>query len=350
MLAVLWISIAFVLIVWLWPAIWRNGIRGKIDCFVDFPRHECDIGEAVPMTVTLVNRSLFPVPFIQVQFKLPRELSMSPDERKPQMSFATYLLMRGRVQVTFTLYGYRRGPVNLSDMFIRMHEGFGIRNAYVHDLPPSYISVRPKSKPLTGVDVSRAIDGNVLVDRLLFQDETMLKGVRPYQFGDPARHIAWRASARLGKTMTKQFFSSTNQDALLILNAQTSEPYWAQSKREPFESSCEFVMDIATRLEQRHAQIMFATNAVITGKKSTLSTIRMKRMEIASMLGHGQPMAAASLTPLLTQILRQPDRTPNQVWLFSAFETDEQKLLLEHLKRRGKQINLVRPIEVSEEQ
>lgn len=348
MLATLWFAIVFIVLVWLWPLLWRNGVQGKVDCIVDFPRHECDIGEAIPLTVTLVNRSFFPLPFAEVHVNLPDELSMTPTARNPRLAFATYVLMRRRVQIEFTLYGAARGPAVVRDMFVRMHEGFGIRNSHVWDLPIANIAVRPRRSPMKSVDIQTTLQGQRTLDRWLFPDETMFKGVRPYQPGDPARHIHWRASARLDQLLSKQFFSSTDANVLLVLNAQISEPHWANSARLPFEASCSYIMDAALRLEHINAKLMFATNAVIVGHKSSIVFSPMNAAGITSMLAHGQPLAAASLTPLLRHMHRHQQSMPSQCILFSSFETDEQKALLEALRRRGKRIDIIRPGEGSE--
>lgn len=343
MLAILWFAIVFIVLVWAWPAIWRNGVRGKVECIVDFPRHECDIGEAVPLTVTLINRSLFPLPFAEVHVNLPPELSITPDRENSRLAFATYVLMRRRVKIEFTLYGFRRGPAAVRDVFVRMHEGFGIRTTTVWDPPIANIAVRPRRIATKGIDISTTLQGQQTLDRWLFPDESMFKGVRPHQIGDPARHIHWRASARIGQLVSKQFFSSTDADVLLILNAQTSDPHWASSARLPFETSCAYTMDVATKLERVNANILFATNAVVVGHKSSILLARMKSREIASILAHGQPIAATALTPLLQHVLRHRQTMPPQMILFSLFETPEQQSLLASLRKRGKRIEVVRP-------
>ena len=227
MLAVLWVVVIVAVMIWVWPRWWASVVQDKVDCIVDFPRHECDIGEAVPLTVTLINRAWLPIPFAEVHVNLPRELSILPDVESPSLVFATYVLARRRVQIEFTLYGFHRGPAVVKGVFVRMHEGIGLRNTYVYDQPIAKIAIRPNPAPTPKSGKILASQGDRTLDRWLFPDETMFKGVRPYQEVDPARYIHWRASARLGKLVTKQFFSSTDIDILLILNAQTADPHWS---------------------------------------------------------------------------------------------------------------------------
>ncbi|WAH38370.1 DUF58 domain-containing protein [Alicyclobacillus dauci] len=342
MLVVLWFTMILIAVVWIWPVLWKNGVEGKIDCIVHFPRHECDIGEGVPLTVTLVNRSWFPVPFAEVHVTLPDELSVSPDRHQASLSFATYILMRRRVQIGFTLYGRRRGPAALRDVFVRMHEGLGIRHAYAYDQPVANIAVRPDPKPYNNQQATTPLQGEQLLDRLLFLDETMFKGVRNYQIGDPARHIHWRASARLGRLVSKEFYSSTELDVLLVLNAQTTHPHWAGTIRAPFEQFCDYVTYAAYSYERMGAKLMFASNAVIVGQRGNCTFGRMSVHSIRSLLGHAHPYPAESLTVLLHLLIQRRHAVPPHIVLFSAFETDEQVQLVNRLRRYGKHIDLIR--------
>ncbi|WAH43603.1 DUF58 domain-containing protein [Alicyclobacillus fastidiosus] len=344
MLTVLWLVFIVAIMIWVWPRWWASVVQDKVDCIVDFPRHECDISEAVPLKVTLVNRSWLPIPFAEVHVNLPRELSTLQNVGAHHLVFTTYVLMRRRVQIEFTLYGFHRGPAAVKDVFVRMHEGIGLRNAYVYDHPIAHIAVRPNPEACPNHLQRFAKQGEQAVDRWLFPDETMFKGVRPYQASDPARHIHWRATARLGKLVAKQFFSSTELDVLLILNAQTTEPHWKGSARDPFEELVGYLTDVALSLERAGARLSFASNASIVGRRGVSLPGRMSGASLRSLLGHVQPYATESLSAILTYLVRHQQSMPQQVILFSAFETDEQKKLVNQLRRSGRHIDFVRAV------
>ncbi|MFB5192055.1 DUF58 domain-containing protein [Alicyclobacillus fastidiosus] len=344
MLTVLWLVFVVAVMIWVWPRWWASVVQDKVDCIVDFPRHECDIGEALPLKVTLVNRSWLPIPFAEVHVNLPHELSTLQDDGAHQLVFATYVLMRRRVQIEFTLYGFHRGPAAVKDVVVRMHEGIGLRNTYVYDQPIAKIAVRPNPDPCPNRPRPVANQGEKAVDRWLFPDETMFKGVRPYQESDPARHIHWRASARLGRLVAKQFFSSTELDVLLILNAQTTEPHWKGSAREPFEELIGYLTDVALSLERVGARLSFASNASVVGRRGVALPSQLSGASLRSLLGHAQPYATESLGAILSYLLKHRQSTPHQVILFSAFETDDQTKLVNQLRRSGRQIDFVRAV------
>lgn len=341
MMDVLWIVVGFVAVLWIWPVAWKAGIDGKVECLIEFSRHECDIGEALPFTVTLVNRSHFPIPYAEIQLTLPEQLSFHETDKRSKLSFATYVLMRRRVSVQFTLYGYSRGPSTLRDVSIRLHEGFGMRNVYLSGRASSVVAVRPKALPMRRFAMTRSIQGEQPVDQPMYPDETLLKGVRPYQFRDPARHIHWRASARLGQIVSKEFFSSTEPRVLLIVNAQFSEPHWLTSGHPAFDTLCAHALHTAIDFERQGAQVQFATNAACgINRKFVLNALSPSR--ISSLLGHAHAIAATPLSDILDAISHPSKANLSLVILFSQFETPEQQRRLDQLRRRGVRVERIR--------
>ncbi|MFD1676963.1 DUF58 domain-containing protein [Alicyclobacillus fodiniaquatilis] len=346
MWVLLWFIIVFVVAVLTWPAIWASQIRNKVECTVDFSRHECNIGEALPITVTLINRAWFPLPLIQVQVKLPAELSVAPDVPNQHLSFRTYLLMRRRVQMQFTLYGFARGPATIRNIYVRMHEGLGLRNVYIYDQSSALVAVRPDPARELPPALNLTLQGERPYDQWLFPDETMFKGVRNYQFGDPARHIHWRASARLGHFVSKQFFSSTSKEVLLLLNAQTVDPFWLGTHAVAFEQMCREVTATALHLEKQGARLVFATNTVILdggGNWQNRLVRQLNTPSLRSLLAHANKLASAPLTSMLAHILQHHRKLPPHIILFSAFETPKQAQMLERLQKLGMHLDIIRP-------
>ncbi|WP_067619700.1 DUF58 domain-containing protein [Alicyclobacillus acidiphilus] len=341
MLDILWVAIGFVAVLWIWPTAWKSGVDGKVDCVIEFPRHECDIGEGVPFTVTLINRSHFPIPFAEIEIDLPKELSFHPQEERSRRAFATYVLMRRRVRVEFTLYGFRRGPTAVRDVSIRLHEGFGINRLYLSGQASSTVAVRPRPAQFTRYRLPVSMQGDMPMEHVVFPDETLLKGVRPYQFGDPARHIHWRASARLGQIVSKQFFSSTEPRALLILNAQFTDPYWMKTGSPAFDGLCEKVLGAAIELEKRGTQVWFATNAACGGKQRIVFS-QLTASRIASLLGHAHAIATSPLDSVLDALLHPAKARMPLVFLFSQYETEEQSGRLQMLRKRGTSVEAIR--------
>ena len=61
----------------------------------------------------------------------------------------------------------------------------------------------------------------------LTEDPARFAGVRPYAPGDPLRRIHPRASARLGRPVTKRFEPSRDREVLIALDVQTEHgPAW----------------------------------------------------------------------------------------------------------------------------
>nr|WP_242549277.1 DUF58 domain-containing protein [Alicyclobacillus mali (ex Roth et al. 2021)] len=128
--------------------------------------------------------------------------------------------------------------------------------------------------------------------RALVEDETWIRGVRPYQYGDPVRHIDWRATARLGDLVVKQFFPATNCHLLVLLNAQVSEPHWLRHHPEAFEALCEQLSTWADGLHRGGAEVLFATNASVSLRQLKSAPNHITPNALRSLLAHAHPYAA----------------------------------------------------------
>ncbi|KRW92808.1 hypothetical protein SD51_00445 [Alicyclobacillus tengchongensis] len=341
MLALLWIPILLILAVWAWPRAFTAGVEGKVTTALACDRHECDIGEPVRLQITLVNRSFLPIPFAEIRITLPPQLSFDDTGERSRMTFGTYILSRSRVDMTITVYGLRRGPATVADVAVHMHEGFGISKVYINMPEPVRIAVRPNPLPMPGLRPPIAIHGRHPLERPLFPDETLIKGVRPYEYRDPAHAIHWRASARLGQLVAKQYFSSTEPSIAILLNAQTGDPFWISADSDAFEPLCGYALHAARETDRAGGRILFATNAAC-GARTRLVIDTMPTVRIASLLAHAQPLAAADFGELLRALASRRADLPDHILVLSAYESPVHGHLLELLRRQGKRIEIVR--------
>ncbi|GMA56341.1 uncharacterized protein (DUF58 family) [Alicyclobacillus sacchari] len=345
MLALLWIPVLLILAVWVWPRAFTAGVHGKVACSLACPRHECDIGEPVQLQIALINRSFLPIPFAEIRVSLPPPLSFDATMEKSRMTFGTYILSRSRIDIAITVYGQRRGPATVADVAIQMHEGFGISKVYVSPPEPVRIAVRPNPLPLPGLRPPIAMQGRHPLERPLFPDETLIKGVRPYEHRDPAHAIHWRASARLGQLVSKQYFSATEPNTAIVLNAQTGDPFWMSVHGDTFEPLCGHALQAAREVDRAGGRILFATNAAC-GARTRLVVDTMPVLRIASLLAHAQPLAAADFGELLRALASRRADVPDQILVLSAYESPVHTHLLEQLRRQGKRVEVVRaPLE-----
>jgi uncharacterized protein (DUF58 family) len=76
--------------------------------------------------------------------------------------------------------------------------------------------------------------------------------IRPYQIGESARHVDWRASAHTGELQVREFAREQEPLVTLVLDAQTASEDW-------FENAVECAAWLAARLTQSGSLLRFRT-------------------------------------------------------------------------------------------
>ncbi|MDI9259606.1 DUF58 domain-containing protein [Alicyclobacillus sendaiensis PA2] len=219
------VPLATIILAWLWPLCWYAAVQGRVSCTIGSERRECEAGEGVPVEIDVTNNSFVPLPFVEVRIRLPEGLSFHPSVTRPNLCVVSRVWIRSRARIRIQVYGIRRGPHVLSDVSVVGHEGFGLAvRPLASATSACWLAVRPVRRASHTHLPHRMLQGLRATPRALVEDETWIRGVRPYEYGDPVRHIDWRATARLGNLVVKQFFPTTHRHFLVVLNAQMSEP------------------------------------------------------------------------------------------------------------------------------
>ncbi|QAY72129.1 DUF58 domain-containing protein [Agromyces protaetiae] len=117
----------------------------------------------------------------------------------------------------------RRGVIDIGPMTISRGDPIGIlrreqrwpevRRIHVH---PVTVAIPPTSAGLVR-DLEGAPTGTLVVDDLSFH------GVREYLRGDSQRHVHWKATARTGKMMVRQYEESRHARIAVLLDVDRAE-------------------------------------------------------------------------------------------------------------------------------
>ncbi len=334
------VPLATIILAWLWPLCWYAAVQGRVSCTIGSERRECEAGEGVPVEIDVTNNSFVPLPFVEVRIRLPEGLSFHPSVTRPNLCVVTRVWIRSRARIRIQVYGIRRGPHVLSDVSVVGHEGFGLAvRPLASATSACWLAVRPARRASYTHLPHRMLQGLRATPRALVEDETWIRGVRPYEYGDPVRHIDWRATARLGNLVVKQFFPTTHRHFLVVLNAQVSEPHWLRHYRRAFEELCEQLSTWADGLHRSGAEVLFATNASVSLRPQKAAPDRITPNALRSLLAHAHPYAAFALVP----VVRAPDAYPGELILFSSWESARQAAALRQIERAGKVVHVVRP-------
>jgi uncharacterized protein (DUF58 family) len=216
-----------------------------------------------------------------------------------------YLAKRGRahqsVPITFVTRGvYRQEAFRI---VTRFPFGF-LQKAHRVDLRTEalvYPSVEPTREFL---EILPGLQG--AMESLAKGRGQDLYALRDYVPTDSARHVHWKASARLGSLMVREFTREDETRVLLVLDPHifTAEPgATAQASGERFERAITLCAGVAWHFFERNAVLQFRS----AGMETPLAPAEENIFAILHHLALAQPMAPDPEHVLLTSLAASPE-------------------------------------------
>jgi uncharacterized protein (DUF58 family) len=208
---------------------WIGNLSASREC----EQATAEIGDTVPVTLTVRNGGLLPVPWVLVEDLLPQAHGSQPAQAhglqpvglaprftvKGKRIQLTKLRPKGKITLKYELGLKMRGYYQIGPVVLESGDLFGLHRRYRAVTEPHFLLVYPKVVPLLGFDLaSRRPVGEIRVMHRLFEDPTRIAGVRQYQIGDPLNRVHWRTTARTGKLHCKMYEPSTIAGATIVLD------------------------------------------------------------------------------------------------------------------------------------
>lgn len=209
-----------------------------------------------------------------------------------------YLPKRSRAQQSVPITFVRRGAYRQDAFRIVTRFPFGfLQKSRRVELPTEAI-VYPSVEPTQELfDVMGGLQGAL---------ETMSKGrgqdlyaLRDYVPTDSARHVHWKASARLGSLMVREFTRDDDCRVLLVLDPHMD----THGAADRFERAVTLCAGIAWHLFERNAQLQFRT----AGMETPLVAADQSIFAILRHLAVAQPLPVDPEHTLLTDLAASPD-------------------------------------------
>lgn len=214
-------------------------------------------GDELPLKLIVWNAKRLPLPLLRVDdltdhgLEVPQRGPLPIDRtQRPVIENSWSLWSFQRITRTLRLRLPRRGVFEIGPARLRLAQLFGGGGAEGSVSDTNLVVVLPRSLPMRGREPRRAPLGERRTRHSLFHDPALFAGVRPFQQGDPLRHLHWRASLRTGRTMTKRFEPAAARETVIVLDVQTIEgPYWLLNWDEDlFEELCVVAASAARHL------------------------------------------------------------------------------------------------------
>jgi uncharacterized protein (DUF58 family) len=117
----------------------------------------------------------------------------------------------------------RRGPVAVGPLVLRRSDPFGLVSCRVSIGSAATLLVHPKryaARTATGIRQRHHFEGPVSAGPL--RGSIDLRRLREYVPGDEVRHVHWKASARAGRLMVREYVDPDQPRLQLVLDTRTS--------------------------------------------------------------------------------------------------------------------------------
>lgn len=245
---------------WSLAALPRLRCTGRLDRTRVFP------GETVCLDTVVENAKFLPV---GIQMSWSATDALEPEDAASRLNpRRAALLWHQRVRFPTRLRARRRGLHRVGPSLLRAGDLFGI---FVRDKSldqTSAVVVYPRLVPVRVPELPRReLFGSPGVKSPV-EDPAFVLGTRDYQPSRPARHIHWKASARLGRLQEKVFEPSAQGKVLLALAVggyRGKEIGDAEAAAAAFEGTLEVIASLAVRLGGRGFAVGLLSDALPAG-------------------------------------------------------------------------------------
>jgi uncharacterized protein (DUF58 family) len=275
-------------------------------------------GDSVPLDITIWNRKRLPLPWVTAEDRLGDRLNV---RERPEMQVDEYqqgtLLLRNdwalqwyeRVVRHFHLDDLRRGSYRFGPVQLRVRDILG-RLAGEERLELSdTLVVTPAMAAVRHAEHEMSPLGQLRARHSLTVDPALFAGVRPFQAGDSLRLVHWRATARLGRAVSRRFEPARGRTVMLVVDVQTVDGPVLTWDEDAFESLTVVAASLARRLLADGASLgMAAANFAGSAQRFAWLAPRASMAQLpraGELLARIGPVPSAPLSALLAWLTRR---------------------------------------------
>jgi uncharacterized protein (DUF58 family) len=177
-------------------------------------QHTLALGRFYPVTITVTNR-------------LERDVPLHVNDDLPDVAETTgaparfRLAPRSRVSFDYRLALHSRGSHRLDCVYLRVPSRVGLWQRILTYPETAVLNVYPDVQQMTDyLALARHHQVSLMGIRQLHRSggDNEFERLKEYQADDEFRHVAWRATARQGRLITKMFQMNENQSVIFMLD------------------------------------------------------------------------------------------------------------------------------------
>jgi uncharacterized protein (DUF58 family) len=311
-------------------------------------------GDSIPLDITVWNRKSLPLPWVSGEDRVAEGLGIRerPDMPRDDQRQGTLLLRNEwalgwyeRVVRHFHVDNVRRGSYRFGPAGLGVRDMVGRMAVEEQRAEEESLLVAPAMVGLRQAELASSPLGERRARHSLTVDPALFAGVRPFQPGDSLRQVHWRATARLGSTVSRRFEPARGRDVVLVLDVQTIDgPSWLPWDEAAFEGICIIAASLARQLLADGASVGVAA-ASFSGSSQKFAWLAPRASlaqlpRIGELLARVRPVASAPLGGLLGWLTTRAP-SGSRLMLLSARDPEPLLATLRRLRRGGFEVQLV---------
>lgn len=335
-------------------SIWGLSIRyalKHLSCTRAFSQPTFFSGDEGELIEVVRNDKPFIIPWLRIESRISPYIRLGRQDNlhvSGEMYYCSLFTImphqqiRRRHRVRFT----HRGYYDLGSVSLTAGDNLGLLRSYRTQELSVPVLVYPQLLDSTRLPVpmSRTL-GELVRRQQLLQDPFLVRGIRPYQPGDPVRDIHWPATARTGEVHVRVHDYSARTRLLVVLNMQSEELQWRDHLAEQDIPIAEYGISLAATLcvESLRAGLAagFATNMPMEGSREStlmLPADGMSREEdILANMARLKVIRTQHFPTLLDSLTAYSGL---DILILSRYDSDNIQASITQLRRSGNQVEL----------
>ncbi|MCC7367059.1 MAG: DUF58 domain-containing protein [Chloroflexi bacterium] len=335
--------LALAIVTRLWSALALRSVR----CVLEFDDDRAFPDDEVELLLRVSGRGPIPIPWLEIDFTVPRGLYVTPEPGIGVLSgdgralhIMVTLLPFQKVERRIHVRCRQRGAYQVEAISMLAADPLRLYPRRREEPTSARLLVFPRIVPLEqiGLKAGMAV-GDLRASSIVMPDPVRPIGVRDYRVGDSPRQIHWKASARRGSIQVKVLERTVRREVAIYLDAGGFDHSWLVYREALFERAVSAAASLANVTIERGAAVSLAisgADAVTIPGNAGLDQLRLILESLAVVMpSEGRPIDNV----LASTLGRHPPGTT--IVVFTPLPEEPMLAELESVRRRGDPVALV---------
>lgn len=319
----------------------------SVRCTLEFKEDRAFPDDEVDLVLRVQGRGPVPIPWLEVDFTVPRGLYGTPEPGMGVLSGdgrALHLLVTlmpfRTVERTVRVRCRQRGAYEVESVSTLVADPLRLYPRRREQRTGAPLLVFPRIVPLEQIGLRAGLAmGDIRAPMTTLPDPARISGVRDYRPGDSLRQIHWKASARRGTIQTKILERTVRRELAIYLDVGGFDHSWLVYREALFERAITAAASLANATVERGGAVSLAyggVNPVALAGHGGVDQLRA----ILEVLAVVQPTEGRPIESMVAAtILRHPAGTT--IVVLTPNPTDALLAELEPIRRRGDPVAIV---------